>query len=155
MNIAYVRGICMMSRFWSTHLFSKFRIFEKRWFWYEITAIFGQSLSRIFLYRGRPKKRSNLEGIGALCDKYGALCCVDSVKVCGGVPLSKRFNIKGNINGNYQNFWRGLMTSYLEPKQVKTLSSNLFGSVSYKGPLKRIFLYLFPYLVHFISGLMV
>ena len=28
MDIAYVRGICMMSRFWSTHLFLKFRIFE-------------------------------------------------------------------------------------------------------------------------------
>ena len=30
----------------------------------------------------------NLEGIGALCHKYGALCCVDSVAACGGVPLS-------------------------------------------------------------------
>jgi len=29
----------------------------------------------------------NLEGIGALCHKYGALCCVDSVAACGGVPL--------------------------------------------------------------------
>ena len=31
----------------------------------------------------------NLEGIGALCHKYGALCCVDSVAACGGVPLSQ------------------------------------------------------------------
>jgi len=29
----------------------------------------------------------NLEGIGAACHKYGALCCVDSVAACGGVPL--------------------------------------------------------------------
>ena len=42
----------------------------------------------------------NLEGIGALCHKHGALCCVDSVAACGGVPLSYRFNIEGYINGN-------------------------------------------------------
>lgn len=29
----------------------------------------------------------NLEGIGAICHKYGALCLVDSVAACGGVPM--------------------------------------------------------------------
>ena len=76
MYIAYVRGICMMSRFWSTHLFSKFRIFE-----FSKNGDFDMK-SRPFLARVFPefsyivaalKKRSNLEGIGALCDKYGAL----------------------------------------------------------------------------------
>lgn len=29
----------------------------------------------------------NLEGIGSACHRHGALCCVDSVAACGGVPM--------------------------------------------------------------------